>query len=98
MDFPMHENEVLVWLLGSVVLGFLVMYREQLRRLPASGILFAAYVAVWLAWTATNLEHLFWYQPFNVIEHIAYAANGMLLLLWCWFAFRHGNPEPHAYD
>lgn len=98
MDFPMHENEILVWMLGSIVLGFLVMYRTELRRLPASGWLFAAYVAAWLAWSATNLEHVLLYRFFNIAEHMAYALNGVLLLCWCWFAFRHGNPEPHAYD
>ncbi len=97
-DFPMHENEILVWLLGTVVLGFLLTYRHELRRLPASSLLFAAYVAAWMGWTATNLEHVFLYQFFNVLEHIGYAANGALLLAWCWFAFKHRNAEFHAHD
>lgn len=98
MDFPLHENEILVLLLGTVVLGFLLLYRKELRRLPASGWLFAAYVAVWTAWAATNLEHLVLYTFFNVLEHIGYALNGVLLLAWCWQALRNGKPEPHAYD
>jgi len=98
MDFPFHENELMVWLLGTAVLAFLLMYRHQLRRLPASGILLSAYLAAWVAWTATNLEHVFWYQPFNIIEHVGYALNGVLLLSWCWFAFRHGKLQLHAHD
>ena len=98
MDFPLHENEILVWLLGTIVLVFLLSYRKDLRRLPASGLLFAAYVAAWVGWTATNLEHVVFYQYFNVIEHIGYALNGVLLMLWCWFAFRNRISEPHAYD
>lgn len=98
MDFPLHENELMVWMLGSVVLVFLLMYRKELRRLPASALLFTAYVSVWLAWSATNLEHVFWYRSFNIIEHVGYALNGVLLLCWCWFAFRHWNPELHADD
>ena len=98
MDFPLHENEILVWLLGTVVLGFLLLYRIALRRLPASGLLFAAYVAAWVGWTATNLEHLFLYEFFNIVEHIGYMLNGLALLAWCWFAFKDRNPQRHAYD
>ncbi|MEZ5506273.1 MAG: hypothetical protein R3F47_07300 [Gammaproteobacteria bacterium] len=98
MDFPLHENEILVWLLGTVVLGIILLYRKELRRLPARHWLFAAYVSVWTAWSATNLEHVLFYQFFNVLEHIGYALNGVLLLTWCWLALRNGNQTPHAYD
>ena len=98
MDFPMHENEMLVWFLGTLVLAFLIFYRQQLHRLPNSLLLLIAYLAVWISWTATNLEHLFFYQFFNVVEHIGYALNGVLMLSWCCFAFVLQSRGQHQHD
>lgn len=94
----MSENEILVWLLGTVVLGFLVLYRRDIRRLPGSDYLMAAYVAAWVAWLATNLEHLFFYTAFNVLEHTGYALNGVLLLIGCGKWLSSGAHETHAHD
>lgn len=98
MDFPLHENELMVWILGSVVLVFLLVYRNELRRLPARALLFTAYLFLWIAWAATNLEHLFWYRLFNVVEHVAYALNAVVLLAWCWFAFTPEKDSRYAHD
>jgi hypothetical protein len=93
MEMPLHENEILVWLLGTVVLSFLHIYREQINHLPSPRLLFAAYVSVWTSWTSTNLEHLFFYEFFNVLEHTGYALNGILLLAWCSLAFSSKHEE-----
>ena len=87
----MYENEILAFLFGSVVLVFVGIYRDNIKRLPASHWLLASFVALWLAWGATNLEHLFLPAFFNVIEHFGYALNGILLFAWCWFAMRNGK-------
>lgn len=81
-----HENEILLWLFGAIVLVFLLLNYRDLRRLPAINILFASYCVVLLAWTATNIEHVFWPQVFNVIEHAAYLISSLFLLVWCWKA------------
>ena len=94
----MNENEILVLLLGSVVLGFILLYRKDVQRLPASSFLLAAYLAAWIAWAATVVEHLFFYTFFNVLEHVGYCANGVLLLIWCWKGLRNGVREQHAHD
>jgi len=96
----MHENEILVWLLSTIVLGIMFFYRQPLRQLPYSSLLMAAFLANWCAWLTTNLEEFFLYQIFNVLEHIGYALNGVLMLIWCWFVVRHtptraaANPAP----
>ncbi|HVK99726.1 MAG TPA: hypothetical protein VM553_07940 [Dongiaceae bacterium] len=94
----MSENEILVLLLGTAVLGFIVLYRREIHRLPAYEYLLAAYAAVWLAWFATLAEHVAFYTFFNVLEHVGYAANGVLLLIWCWKGLRQGVPEQHVHD
>lgn len=92
----MHEHELIVLLLGTLVLGLIFVYRRHLNRLPAVNWLLAAFFALWLAWVCTVLEHLFLPTFFNTLEHIGYAANGLLLLAWCWFGIKNG--KVHAHD
>lgn len=79
----MHENEILVFILGSVVLAFLLIFYRQLYTLPYRNLLISAFFATWVSWLATNVEHLALPGLFNLIEHLGYFCNGLLLLLWC---------------
>ncbi len=87
----MHENEILVLLLGSVVLGFICLYRKRLNALPAAKWLFASYFATWVAWVSTVAEHLALPTFFNVLEHCGYLLNGALLFVWCWLGMKNGK-------
>lgn len=90
----MHENEIIVFVLGSVVLLFVLVYRRIVRQLPKASWLIAAFSAIWLAWLATNLEHVIWPKFFNFIEHLAYLLNGAALFAWCcWGKFQ--SPEQY---
>jgi len=91
----MHENELFVLCLGTVVLIFIGVYRSQFGRLPAAPWLFTVFISVWIAWLATVLEHLFFPTFFNILEHLAYAANGILLFAWCWLGMRTGKANAH---
>lgn len=95
-EYRMHENELFVLCLGTLVLLFIGIYRTEFSRLPAAHWLFAAFLAIWFAWVATVLEHLMFPFFFNVVEHLGYAANAVLLLLWCWMGMRSG--KANAYD
>lgn len=91
----MHEHELLVFILGTIVWGFIALYRHSLQSLPAVVWLYASYTALWLAWAATNLEHFFWPHLFNIVEHIGYAANGLLLFVWCWYCMKNNGMLQH---
>lgn len=91
----MHENEILVLLLASCVLVFMLVYRKQLHILPAYRVLISAFACAWLAWVSTVLEHLFWPNVFNVLEHIGYGLNGLFLLGWCWLGMYQGKTHQH---
>lgn len=91
----MHENELFVLCLGTVVLFFIFFYRAQFRRLPAAAWLLASFASLWGAWLATVFEHFVFPVFFNVLEHFGYAANGLLLLAWCWFGFKNGRRDAH---
>jgi hypothetical protein len=84
----MHDNELFVLSLGTVVLIFIGFYRAQFGRLPAASWLFAAFISIWIAWVATVLEHVAFPVFFNLVEHLGYMANAVLLLSWCWMAMR----------
>ncbi len=92
----MHENELFILCLGTFVMIFIGFYRAHFSRLPAAGWLLAAFIALWIAWVATVLEHLALPVFFNLIEHAGYAANAVLLLIWCWAVMRNGKAD--AYD
>ena len=32
---------------------------------------------------------------FNVLEHLGYASNGVLLFVWCWLAMRSRKANAH---
>jgi hypothetical protein len=91
----MHENELFVLCLGTLVLLFIALNRAAFSRPAANGLL-AAFVALWVAWIATVLEHVMFPVIFNVVEHLGYATNAVLLLLWCWMGMRNG--KANAYD
>lgn len=92
----MHENELFVLCLGTLVLLFVGLNRAAFSRLPAANWLLAAFFAIWVGWIATVLEHVMFPVFFNVVEHLGYAANAVLLLLWCWMGMRNG--KANAYD
>ena len=96
----MNENEVFVLLIGSIVLLFILSYQKNIQQLPHYKLLIIAYLSVWLAWFSSCAEHLLWYGFFNTVEHIGYAANGVLLSFWCWYGLKRSpiEREPHADD
>lgn len=91
----MHENEILVFILGTVTLIFMAVVRDELKRLPSANWLIAAFMAAWIGWLTTNLEHLLWPRFFNRLEHVAYAINAGLLLYWCWVISRRNQGGAH---
>ena len=82
-----HENEVVMLLLGVGVLIFILTSRLRLKLLPASNILTAAFYVAFAGWVFTVLEGLLWEGLFNYLEHICYAVSSILLTCWCWKVF-----------
>ncbi len=83
-----QDNELFNALLGLAVLVFLVARRHELRRIPSSSLLLAAYSCLLGAWIATLVEGLMWPYALNVAEHALYAVSGGLLACWSWRALR----------
>ncbi len=86
-----QQNEVILLLLGIGVLIFLMANRGRLHRLPASRMILLAFYVLLGGWLLTNLEAFLLPELFNLIEHLCYAASGVLLAVWSWKVF--GRPE-----
>ena len=81
-------NEIMVLLLGVAVMIIVVRSRDQLKELPAAPILMGAFYSLVAGWALTVAENFFWPTFLNLLEHLCYAANALLLCAWCWIAGR----------
>ena len=81
-------NEVMVLLVSMAVMVVVVRGRGQLKELPAAPMLMGAFYFLFAGWVLTVAEGFFWKEFLNLLEHICYAANALLLCAWCWIAGR----------
>ncbi len=42
-------------------------------------------------WFFTNLEAVVWGELVNLLEHLCYAANAVLMAVWCGLLLRRGR-------
>ena len=80
----LHENEVLMFLLGLGVLIFILTNRVRLKSIPNSKILLSAFFVLCIAWIATITEHFFFEEIINYIEHVCYSVSAVLIAVWSW--------------
>ncbi len=81
-----HENEVVMLVLGLCVLHLWFKNYRKFKAVPAWGYLSLAFFILMLAAVMTVLEGYFLEELFNYIEHICYAVSSILLAIWCWQA------------
>ena len=82
-----HENEIVMLLIGMGVLFLLQSNRLRLNSIPASKILILGFYLLFAGWFLTVLESFFWKVLFNILEHICYAGSSLLVAFWCWKVF-----------
>jgi len=86
-----RSSEVIVMLLGMGLMAFVLYQRRQLARLPNRSILFLSLLAILAGWFFTNLESVVWGELVNLLEHLCYAANAVLMAVWCGLLLRRGR-------
>lgn len=86
----MHENELLMLILGLCGLCVVASNRPTFRAIPHSRLLLVAYCFLVCGWSATVLESFWWEAGLNFLEHLAYAVSAILTASWTWLAF-HGR-------
>ncbi len=80
----LHENEIVMAILGMGTLIFIFLNYHQVKRLPSSLTLLSSFYLLLAAWLLTVLEGIFWGEVFNFLEHLFYAVSSVLLLVWCY--------------
>jgi len=79
-----HENEIVMLIIGLGVLIFLLGNRAQLKRIPSADFPLLAFYMLLAGWVLTVLEGFFWGELLNYLEHMSYAVASFLLVVWCW--------------
>jgi len=78
----LQENEVILVLLGSITL-LLVWYNfSQIKRIPSSATLLAAYYFLFAGWLLTVFENYMLTEYLNFLEHFCYLTSSILLCKW----------------
>ncbi len=96
MAYEIHENEIVMLLIGVGVSVFIQGNQRRLKGLQVSKILVAGFCMMLGGWILTNLEGLFsegtfWNNFLNTLEHICYAIGSILVAVWCWKVFGSGR-------
>lgn len=78
----LEDREVVVLLLGMIVGGFAFTFRKKLTSLPLARWPVMAATFLLVGWVLSTLET--WIAPtlLNILEHAAYVAHSMLMLVW----------------
>jgi hypothetical protein len=86
-----HENEIMMLILGLGVLIFVLGKRSQLKRFPSSGLLILGFYLLLAGWALTVVEGFFWELFLNFLEHACYTAGAVSVAVWSWRVFGGGK-------
>lgn len=79
---PFDERELTVLFAALLLAAVSLHYRNNLRRVPQWHILLLGLGCLVVGSSATIIEHFVAYELFNTIEHAAYFAQSLMLMLW----------------
>ena len=89
----LHENEVVMLLLGVGNFIFITLNKRQIKRINAWKVLISSYYLLLAGWIFTILEGYILENFLNLLEHICYAASAIMLTYWCWKTLNRRQPE-----
>ncbi len=81
------ESEIITLVLGVGVLIFIWFNRLELKKLPASKILIAAFGMFLAGWSLAIIENSIFPDFLNHLEHVSHSIGSILVALWCWKQF-----------
>ena len=92
----LHENEVVMLLLGVGVFLFILLNISHIRRISYWKILIAGYSLLLAGWILTVLEGYFLESLLNFLEHMSYAMSAVVMAVWCFRVFGNSRKEGQA--
>lgn len=90
-----QENEIIVWILavGALIFFWIPVNRARLKPVPFRGCMYAIFVTLFIAWTATIIEGFLAPNFFNILEHAGYALSAVLAVYWTWKSPSRGGND-----
>jgi len=82
-----QESEVIVFLVSLGCLIFIHMNIQRLMVMPHWRLFLASFYVLLVGLGLTILEGFIWGEILNLLEHICYAGNAILLAMWTWHVF-----------
>ncbi len=83
-----NQNEVVMLLFCFGVFLFIIYNLCEFKRIPGWNLVLSAYVAFFTGVIFTVAESFIFPDVLNVLEHLLYLASSIILLIWCWKAFK----------
>ena len=77
-----HEDEIVMLVLGIGVLFFIVVNYSQLKRYPSINTLIAGFCFTLLGWLFTIIEGFMLENVLNLVEHGCYLASAVCIAAW----------------
>jgi len=79
-----EQGEIITLILGIGCVILIVFRKNQLRRVPFFSLLLSSYFCLFFGFLMTVLETFFLKNLLNLLEHLGYTLNTILLASWCW--------------
>ncbi|MEO0649951.1 MAG: hypothetical protein AAFZ65_04665 [Planctomycetota bacterium] len=89
----LQHTELIAFVLGAIVFGFVVFERDRIRRAAGSALPIAAFALFVVSWGASIAEPGRDDSPLDLIQHSASAAGALVLALWASRAGRRDGRE-----
>lgn len=80
----LREDEVVMLIMGIIVLLFILLNWNYLKKIQSWNILFTSYLILFMGWSFTVLEGFLLERYLNYLEHFAYAISACIFVRWCW--------------
>lgn len=81
---PFDERELTVLFSALLLAATTAYFRREVQRVPEWRVLCVGLACLVAGSTATIVEHFVAYDAFNTVEHAAYLAQSLMLLLWAF--------------
>ena len=78
-----QANELILLVFGMGGLIFILLSNVRLKKLPEIAFLLYGFYSLLAAWVFTVAEGFIWPRTLNVLEHLAYLASALFVLIWC---------------
>ena len=87
-----HENEIIMLILGIGVLIFAITHQSQIKRIYGWRNFLAGFYVLLADWIFTITEGFMWGFYFNILEHVCYLGSAVIIAVWCFrLLFSHSK-------